>query len=428
MTEQLSTRGAKLTRFNAAVVGLCLFINVVEGFDVLVMAYAASGVAEQWSLSESAVGLLLSCGLGGMALGSVFIAPLADLFGRRVVTTAALVMCAGGMVVAAAAPNAAVMGFGRVLTGLGVGATVASLPVIITELTPQRLRGTMIALYAAGLPAGGILGGAVAALLVEQHGWRAPFVVGAVLTMGLVAVVAAVMPESRQSRNHDAQTSDESRTHARSIFGSRTVATSVSLWLAYFVLMGGFYFAASWTPRLLEQSGFSGQQSVGAGVLLNVGGIVGTLAFAALALKASRASLTVVAFVAAGLAFFGMTFALSSVAATLMATVVIGLFVNSAAAGLHSIGPELYSTSIRATGMGLAMGVGRIGALVAPVVAGVLLDTGWRPDALFQLVAWPMLVAAGAVLLIVTRNRGNPIGQRSPRIPDQDPSREGSHS
>jgi len=78
--------------------------------------------------------------------------------------------------------------------------------------------------------------------------------------------------------------------------------------------------------------------------------------------------------------------------------------------------------------MGLAMGVGRIGALVAPVVAGVLLDTGWRPDALFQLVAWPMLVAAGAVLLIVTRNRGNPIGQRSPRIPDQDPSREGSHS
>lgn len=428
MTEQPSTRRAKLTRFNAPVVGLCLLINVVEGFDVLVMAYAASGVAEQWSLSESAVGLLLSCGLGGMALGSVVIAPLADVFGRRAVTAVALVMCAYGMAVAAASPNAAILGLGRVLTGLGVGATVASLPVIITELTPQRLRGTMIAVYAAGLPVGGILGGAVAGLVVEQHGWRAPFVVGAVLTMGLVAVVAAVMPESQQSSRTKVRAPDESRIRPRSILGSRTVVTSVSLWLAYFVLMGGFYFAASWTPRLIEQSGFSGQESVGAGVLLNVGGIVGTLAFAFLALTASRASLTVVAFAAAAFAFFGMTFALSSVAAALTATVVIGLFVNSAAAGLNSISPELYPASIRATGVGLAMGVGRIGALIAPVVAGILLDTGWRPDALFQLVAWPMLVAAGAVLLIVTRNRGNPIGQRSPRIPDQDRSREGIHS
>jgi MFS family permease len=428
MTEQLSTGRTTLTRFHAGIVGLCLLINVVEGFDVLVMAYSASGVAEQWSLSESAVGLLLSCGLGGMAVGSVFIAPLADVFGRRTVTTAALLLCAGGMALAAAAPNVAVLGVGRVLTGLGVGATVASLPVIITELTPQRLRGSMIALYAAGLPAGGILGGAVAALLVEQHGWRAPFVVGAALTVGLVAAVAAVMPEPPQSRKEKARTPEELRIRTRSALDSRTVVTSVALWLAYFVLMGGFYFAASWTPRLLEQSGFSGQQSVGAGVLLNVGGILGTLAFAALAFKASRASLTVVAFAAAGIAFFGMTFAFNSVAATLVATVAIGLFVNSASAGLNSMAPELYSASIRATGVGLAMGVGRIGALIAPVVAGVLLDTGWRPNALFQVVAWPMLVAAGAVVLIVTRNRGNPIGQRGPRSPHPHPAGERSHS
>jgi MFS family permease len=406
MSTQRSTEDSRLTRRNIAVVGLCLLINVVEGFDVLVMAFAASDVAGEWTLSESAVGLLLSSGLVGMAVGSVLIAPLADRFGRRPVTTLALMLCGVGMIVAALSTDPVILGFGRVLTGLGVGATVASLPVIITELTPKRWRGSMIALYAAGLPAGGILGGAVAALLISGHGWRAPFVVGAVLTVILAVIVIVAMPESQQHQQRGWGTGGQ-RIAARSILDRNHAVPTVLLWLSYFVLMGGFYFAASWTPRLLEQSGFSGGQGFSAGVLLNLGGLVGTLLFAALVLRASRRTLTAAAFFCCGLAFLAMTFALGSLPTALAAAIAIGLFVNVCAAGLYSIGPELYSAPVRATGMGWAMGFGRIGALTAPILAGVLLDNAWSPESLFRMLAWPMVAAALAVLLMTAHTRKN---------------------
>ncbi|MDV3130248.1 aromatic acid/H+ symport family MFS transporter [Mycobacterium sp. 21AC1] len=406
MSTQRSTENSGLTRRNAVVVGLCLLINVVEGFDVLVMAFAASGVAGEWTLDESAIGLLLSAGLVGMAVGSVVIAPLADRFGRRPVTTLALVLCGLGMMVAAVSTDPVMLGSGRVLTGLGVGATVASLPVIIIELTPKRWRGSMIALYAAGLPAGGILGGAIAALLISGHGWRAPFVVGAVLTVILAVAVIVAMPESQQYRQRG-RAADGRGIATRSILDRKNAAPTVLLWLSYFVLMGGFYFAASWTPRLLEQSGYTGEQGLSAGVLLNLGGLVGTLLFGVLALRASRRTLSVAAFFCCGLAFLAMTFALGSLLTALAAAVAIGLFVNACAAGLHSIGPELYSAPVRATGMGWAMGIGRVGALTAPILAGVLLDNGWSPASLFRMLAWPMVAAALAVLLMAARARTN---------------------
>lgn len=409
MPSQRSTEDSPLTVRNTAVVGLCLLINVVEGFDVLVMAFAASGVAGEWTLSESAVGLLLSSGLVGMAVGSVLIAPLADRFGRRPVTTFALVLCGLGMVLAALSTDPVMLGSGRVLTGLGVGATVASLPVIITELTPKRWRGSMIALYAAGLPAGGILGGAVAVLLISGHGWRAPFAVGAVVTVILAVIVFVAMPESQQYRQHGRGTG--TRVAVRSILDRNNAAPTALLWLSYFVLMGGFYFAASWTPRLLEQSGFSGQQGLSAGMLLNLGGLAGTLLFGVLALHASRRSLTAIGFFCCGLAFLAMTYALGSLHTALAAAIAIGLFVNACAAGLHSIGPELYSAPVRATGMGWAMGVGRIGALTAPVLAGVLLDNAWSPESLFRVLAWPMVAAALAVLVMTARARTNAASQ-----------------
>lgn len=403
MATQRPSDGPRLTRRNGVVVGLCLLINVVEGFDVLVMAFAASGVAEEWTLSESAVGLLLSSGLVGMAVGSVFIAPLADRFGRRPVTVAALLLCGSGMLVAAVSTDAVILGSGRVLTGSGVGATVASLPVIITELTPQRWRGSMIAVYAAGLPAGGMFGGAVAALLISGHGWRAPFVVGALLTLTLAVIVVVAMPESRQDSRQGEAVLPEGT--VRSIVDRKHVVPTILLWFSYFVLMGGFYFAASWTPRLLEQSGFSEDQGLGAGVLLNLGGLAGTLLFGVLTLRASRNTLTTMAFTCCGLAFLAMTFALGSIPTALAVAVAIGLFVNASAAGLHSIGPELYSAPVRATGMGWAMGVGRLGALIAPVLAGVLLDNAWSPESLFRILAWPMIAAAFAVLLMTARIR-----------------------
>ncbi|MFD2471755.1 MFS transporter [Amycolatopsis silviterrae] len=418
-----------MSRFQIRVVAICLVINLVDGFDVLVMSFAAPGVAQEWALTDSRVGVLLSSGLVGMALGSAVLAPLADRIGRRPLTLACLALCTAGMALAALSTGFAVLAGCRFLTGLGIGGMVASLPVVISEYTPRRLRGTMIALYGMGLPLGGVLGGAVAKLVVAEYGWRATFFAGAVLTLAMVFAVAAAMPESldylisRRPRSALSKVNrlltrmrlpavdtlpgpepGEDRVRVTTLL-TRDKARTVLLWISYFVMMAGFYFAASWTPLLLQQSGSSAQEGMNAGLLLNLGGIAGTLLFGLLALKARLRVLTVGCFLAAGTAYLAMSLFLGSPAAALLAAVAVGMFINAAGNGLNAVAPGLYAAPVRATGVGWAMAFGRVGALTAPMLAGLLLDHSWSPRSLFGLLVVPLAAAAVAVFVITAPMR-----------------------
>lgn len=420
---------SKMSMFQIWVVAICLIINIIDGFDVLVMSFAASGVADEWGLSDSEVGVLLSSGLIGMALGSAVIAPLADRIGRRLLTISCLAICAIGMALAAISTSSTELGLCRLLTGLGIGGMVASLPVLIAEYSPARRRGTAIAMYAAGLPVGGILGGIVAQALISGHGWRAPFWVGAALTAAMLVMVVVALPESldflehRRSRGalkkvnvqlarmHIAPLTTLSvsttRSHVRarggSIFAGGNGARTILLWISYFIMMSGFYFAASWTPRLLGQSGFSASQGMNGGLFLNIGGVIGTVGLGFVAWKVSGKILTPVAFVCAGASFLLMSVGLGSIAVTLCAAVALGMFLNASGAGLNTLAPSMYQAHVRATGVGWAVGFGRIGALTAPIVAGVLLDRSWSGQSLFALLALPMIIGAIAVL-VISRN------------------------
>jgi benzoate transport len=414
--------GARMSPFQIATVAICLLINLVDGFDVLVMAFAASGVAQEWGLPTSEVGVLLSSALVGMALGSAFLAPLADRIGRRPTTLICLALCTLGMALAAVSTGSVMLGLSRLLSGLGIGGMVAGLPVVITEYSPRRLRGTMIALYGTGLPIGGVLGGAVAAALAAEHGWRALFLTGAVITFVMLVVVAVALPESLDHLLTRRPAGALPKVNAllarmrlapvtelppRAGDGPRQVrprsigiGRSVLLWLSYFVMMAGFYFAASWTPLLLEQSGYSAQEGVQAGLLLNLGGIIGTLLIAGLALRIATGALAVCSLVGAGAAYLALSLSLGTTSAALVGAVAVGLFINAAGNGLNAVAPGLYPPSTRATGVGWAMAVGRIGALTAPMLAGVLLEAGWTPRSLFGLFALPLVIAAGAIAVV----------------------------
>ena len=428
-----------MTRYQVMVVALCLVMNVVEGFDILVMAFAASGVAAEWHLTASQVGLLLSSGLIGMALGSALVAPLADLIGRRPLTLSCLAVATVGMFLSAFTTGGVQLGLCRVLTGIGVGGVIASLPVIIAEYSSRRGRGTSTAFFAVGLPLGGVVGGSIAALVTAGYGWRATFLLGAVLSLVTVAAMAAVLPESiyylAARRPADALVRmntilarmriapldtlpapvDRAATGVgRNVLRGHNGVRSALLWMAFFCLFAATYFAGSWTPRLLEQSGLSAQQGISGGILLNVGGVVGVLIVAALALRFAVDRLAVVALVLGALAFGLMTVALGGLAATMAAAVLVGLIVNANGALLYAVAPSLYPVSVRTTAMGWALAVGRVGAIVAPLVAGALVDAGWSGRSLFGLFAVPLAVAALAVAG-VTR-----LGTRRDAAPEPD--------
>ncbi|MFC7657187.1 MFS transporter [Pseudonocardia benzenivorans] len=411
-----------MTRFQVMVVALCLVMNVVEGFDILVMAFAASGVAAEWHLTASQVGLLLSSGLIGMALGSALVAPLADRIGRRPLTLACLAVATVGMFLSALTTGGVQLGLCRVLTGIGVGGVIASLPVIIAEYSSRRGRGTSTAFFAVGLPLGGVVGGTIAALVTAGYGWRATFLLGAVLSLVTVSAMAAVLPESidylaaRRPAGSLARMNtilarmriapldalpapvDRAATGVgRNVLRGRNGIRSVLLWVAFFCLFAATYFAGSWTPRLLEQSGLSAQQGISGGILLNAGGVVGVLIVAALALRVAVTKLAVAALLVGAVAFGLMTMALGSLGATMAAAVLVGLLVNANGALLYAVAPSLYPVSVRTTAVGWALAVGRVGAIVAPLVAGALVDAGWSGRGLFGLFAVPLAVAAVAV-------------------------------
>jgi benzoate transport len=416
---------APMSRFQALAVALCVALNMLDGYDVLVMAFTASEVAREWNLSGSALGLVLSAGLVGMAIGSLVVAPWADRFGRRAVILGCLGVLTLGMLLSALARQPWQLTGLRVLTGIGIGGILASLNVITSEYSSRKWRSAAVSIQVTGYPIGATLGGTVAAFLITSYGWRSAFLFGAACSALMVPVVVAGLPESLDfllaRRPKDALPrlnqllrrmgrpelrelpaaevpAPERRQNpiGRLFLGSAARATPL-IWSAFFLLMFSFYFVTSWTPRLLVAAGLSTREGITGGVLLNLGGIVGGTLFGWLA---SRLPLRLVAAaylgcLAASLLLFGV-FA-GDLRTALPIALAIGVFLFGSMVGLYAATPLLYPAEIRTTGMGWAIGIGRIGAILAPVIAGMLVDRGWSAEQLYYAFAAPVALALVAV-------------------------------
>ena len=165
--------------FQWLAVAVCIVLNLIDGFDVLVMAFTASSVAAEWNLGGAEIGLLLSAGLFGMAAGSLFIAPWADRWGRRPLILACLALSGLGMLASALSQAAWQRALLRGLTGLGIGGILASSNVIASEYASRRWRGLAVSLQSTGYALGATLGGLLAVWLIGAWGWRSVFVFGA---------------------------------------------------------------------------------------------------------------------------------------------------------------------------------------------------------------------------------------------------------
>jgi len=422
-----TVRHGPMSRFQLVAVAICIGLNMLDGFDVLVMAFTSSSVAGEWGLSGRQVGMLLSAGLFGMTAGSLFLAPWADRFGRRAIVLVCLTLCIVGMLLSAFAGGPVELAALRVLTGIGIGGMLASISVITAEYSSDRWRNTAVSLQATGYPIGATIGGSIAAVLVTHYGWRSVFVFGALVSAAMIPVVLWRLPESldflldkrppralekvnallrhmkrSEVRDIPAPASPVVRTAMpmRRLFAEGMARPSVFIALSFFLQMFSFYFVLSWTPKLLVHAGLSKQQGITGGVLLNVGGIVGGTIFGYLAARFGVQRLTAIAMVVASacVVLFGVV--ARDLAMAFPVALLIGAFIFAAMVGLYSLTPALYPPSIRTTGMGWAIGIGRLGAILSPSTAGFLVEGGWQNSTLYALYALPLLVAAATVLAI----------------------------
>jgi benzoate transport len=381
-------------------VAVCIVLNMLDGFDVLVMAFTASEVSAHWKLTGGQLGALLSAGLSGMAGGSLFVAPFADRYGRRAIILLCLGLITLGMLLSALARQPAQLGALRVLTGVGIGGMLASLSVITAEYSSDKWRQTNVSLQATGYPVGATVGGSIAALLITRFGWRSVFLFGAFASALMVPVVVRWLPESKDflRARESPQAGARKGVPMAELFTSRHARSTVLIWSGFFLVMFSFYFVLSWTPKLLVAAGLSARQGITGGVLLNLGGIVGGSLFSYLALRRSARWLACIyaTVAAASLVSFGLLG--SQLGPAFVIALGIGVFLFGSMVGLYALAPSLYPTAIRTTGMGWAIGIGRVGAILAPLTVGLLIDSGWQTPQLYFAFAAPLLAAA----LVVT--------------------------
>jgi benzoate transport len=426
-----------MSRFQWFAVAVCVLLNMLDGFDVLVMAFTGKAVATEWGLNGAQLGLLLSAGLVGMAMGSMLLAPWADRLGRRPMILLCLAIAAVGMLLSSVSDSATQLGLLRILTGIGIGGILASSNVIGSEYASNRWRGLAVSLNSTGYALGATLGGVIAVALIGEFGWRSVFLFGGVATTLAIPLVWVCLPESleflltrRPARALErvnvlarrlgqppldalpdpAATTAAAGTTFAQLLAPAQRRPTLLLWASFLLVMAGFYFVTSWTPTLLVQAGLSANQGLTGGTLLNLGGIFGATLLGLLAARFALRSVLIGYLVATAVLLGLFISSISSLTVAFTLAAVIGVFVNGCIAGLYALTAVTYDTRVRATGVGTAIGIGRIGAILSPTVAGTLLDAGWTPESLYIAVGLVFLVTA--LLLWVVRLA--PAGSRNP--------------
>jgi len=421
---------SRISRFQILTIAICTFINMIDGFDVLVMAFTASSISSEWQIPKSELGLLLSAGLVGMAVGALFIAPFADKIGRKKLILLSLVIVSIGMLSSAFSQNVTQLSVLRFITGLGIGGMLATLNTLVSEYSNKRNKNICVSILQSGYPVGAIIGGIISVYLIKAYGWQSTFLFGGCISLLMIPLVYFILPESldflfvKQPKN--ALTSinkilnklnqpiikqlpseiinGEQSSPLSSLFNLNNLSNTLVIWTAYFMLMFSFYFIVSWTPKLLVDAGLSTSVGISGGVIIQVGGVIGALTLGFIASKINVIRLTSVYLTCCTtmmIIFGSLQFSLPIL---MTFAFIMGFFLVGSMIGLYALTPTLYSAFNRNTGMGWAIGIGRFGAVISPILAGYLLENSWKMTTIVLLFSMPMLFAAFILSLIKFEN------------------------
>ena len=390
-----------MSRAQVIAVAITVALNALDGFDVLAISFASPGIAAEWGIDRAALGLVLSMELIGMGVGSILLGGVTDRIGRRPMILLCLFVLTIGMVMATTSADVVTLSAWRVFTGLGIGGMLAATNATVAEYSNAKNRNFCVALMVIGYPIGAVLGGTVAAQLLQTSDWRSVFHFGAIVSAAFIPLVWLFLPETipflcqKQPRGalerinrslarmgHSAVavlppvTSPTERRPMAEIFRPAMLPATLLVTLAYFLHIATFYFILKWVPKIVVDMGFAPSSAAGVLVWANVGGAVGGALLGLLARRLPLKQLTI--FVLLGsvvmVGWFGR--GQSDLAELSLIVAVAGFFTNAGVVGLYAIFAEVFPTPVRATGTGFAIGVGRGGAALSPVLAGLLFQAG----------------------------------------------------
>ncbi|MDO5498834.1 MAG: MFS transporter, partial [Propionibacteriaceae bacterium] len=415
----------RMTPFQFRVVLICILLTVVDGYEILVAAFTLPALVREWNLTETQVGLVASIGTLGMGLGAAFLSPLADRWGRRRHILLSLVAIIIGMTLSGLAPSYTAFLIFRFFAGLFLGGIVPSINALVSEYASDERRGTVMGVYGIGFPLGAAIGGVLSIALISAFGWHGPYLFSAAVTLILLIWAYFALPESvgylverrpkgaletynkigakmgvAPATELPPATSGQQKVNLLSALQGIMLRRTILLWISYGLLTGAFYFANGYTARLVAQSTGNDNIGITAQALVAAGGVIGALVFAFLSAKIHPRMVTVALMVFGTVAFFLFASFFTNPSVVFILAVLVGLAVNGGIAAYYAISPPIYPTTIRASAVGLMMGIGRVVAFLAPNIAAFLLNRGLTAPNVYQVYGIVLLVAAGAVFLL----------------------------
>jgi len=415
-------RVSGMSFIQVAAVVITIGLNALDGFDVLAISFASPGIAREWGIDRAALGFVLSMELIGMGVGSMLLGGVADKIGRRRTLLGCLVVMTLGMIMATRAQGVYDLSVWRVITGLGIGGMLAGTNAVAAEFSNDRRRSLNVSLMAIGYPIGAVVGGSIAAVLLKQGNWRVVFEFGAAATASFIPLVLWLVPESiawlchrqpagalasvnrslvRMGHEPIAQlpaVSLEARKRSvTDIFSPQLIRITVLVTLAYFLHITTFYFILKWVPKIVVDMGFTPSSAAGVLVWANVGGASGGAVLGLLSLRFGLKHLTMLVLVLSTVMVSVFGRGQADLAQLSLVCAVTGFCTNAGVVGIYGILAQAFPTYVRATGTGFAIGIGRAGAMLAPIIAGYLFRGGYG----LQFVAIAMSVGSlvGAVAL-----------------------------
>ncbi|GAB3993276.1 MFS transporter [Nocardioides marmoraquaticus] len=414
------------------VVGISFVALLFDGYDLVVYGTVVptflSDASQIGALTPAQAGTLGSWALIGVLVGALTAGAVGDRIGRRKVMLVNVAWFSLGMGFTALTSSVLAFGIGRFLTGIGVGALVATVGALVAEFAPADRRNRYNAIVYSGIPAGGVMAALAAIALDDVAGWRGLFAIGALPVLFLLPVAWFKLPESPmwlQARAGVVTDAQPEKVGYAALASRRFALPTLLLGLMSFSGLLLTYGLNTWLPQIMGDKGYGKDYALAFLLLLNLGAIIGGLLASAVADRTGAQKVVATTFVLAAVALLLMPLALPF-GVLLAAVAVAGVGTIGTQVLIYGLVSNYYPTSARAAGVAWCAGFGRLGGILGPVVGGVLVGAGVGGSTAFQIFAAVSLVGAVVTLSVRGVARGRSIFTEDRRLEDLETAGTGS--
>jgi AAHS family 4-hydroxybenzoate transporter-like MFS transporter len=420
----------KVSAYQYMVVVLCGLVLFIDGFDTQAISYIIPLLAKDWHIAPKLLGPIFSSTLVGLMVGYLFVSPLSDKYGHKRVMIIATFLFGVFTIGTVLATNITELMALRFITGVGLGAAAPSAIGLTGEYSPQRLRATFVLAIYCGFSLGFVVSGFVAGELLPRYGWTsllwaggiAPIVLSLLLLLmlpesiaylarsktrkdELIAVVRRISPSLQIDRNTDFMEAqgDAKRAAISNLFKHGRTSGTLLLWLVFFINLAVFYFMQSWLPTILTGLNYPLETVVWLTALPTIGGILAAFVVGP-AMDRIGPYISIGILYACGGLFMAFTAVLftASLPVLMVAIFLAGFCVSGGQKSVIALAAVFYPTEIRSTGVGWALGIGRLGGIAGPSVVGLLISAHWTPTEIFY-GGGSMILFAGCCIFLMGR-------------------------